>query len=95
MLKATYFHNLDEAKKISVALEMIKCLSTSENNFLIGGSWLINHLTFVKVKVNNHGNLNALLQRSIIYDKVFFEIYSDFNIKGLYNFLKFVIGTLR
>nr|GMC52818.1 ADP-ribosylation factor-like protein 8A [Ipomoea batatas] len=61
-IRASYTQHLDALKKTAAVGEIVRRFSTNENTFTVGGSCAIDHLTNVKLKLNNHGKLGALLQ---------------------------------
>ncbi|KAL8200538.1 hypothetical protein R6Q57_011877 [Mikania cordata] len=65
-IRASYLHHMDTSKKTAAVGEISRRLSTNENTFTVGGSYVVDHLTLVKAKLNNHGKLGALLQHEII-----------------------------
>ncbi|VFQ58347.1 unnamed protein product [Cuscuta campestris] len=81
-IKASYTHHLDESKRTAAVGEIIRRFSTNENTFTVGGSCAIDELTNVKVKLNNHGKLGALLQHEVI-PKSILSISSEFDTKAL------------
>nr|GEY64070.1 mitochondrial outer membrane protein porin 2-like [Tanacetum cinerariifolium] len=65
-IKASYIHHLDESKKSVVVAEITRRFSMNENTFTVRGSYVVDSLTVVKSKLNNHGKLGALLRHKII-----------------------------
>lgn len=65
-IQASYIHHFDLLKKTAAVGEISRRLSTNENTFTVGGSYAVDGLTVVKAKLNNHGNLGAVLQHEII-----------------------------
>lgn len=45
--------------------EVSRGFSTNENTLTVGGSFVVDPQTTVKARLNNHGNLAALLQHEI------------------------------
>nr|GMD53863.1 mitochondrial outer membrane protein porin 2-like [Ipomoea batatas] len=81
-IKASYTQHLDALKKTAAVGEIVRRFSTNENTFTVGGSCAIDHLTNVKLKLNNHGKLGALLQHEVIPKSVL-SISSEFDTKAL------------
>ncbi|GFP78902.1 mitochondrial outer membrane protein porin 2 [Phtheirospermum japonicum] len=81
-IKASYIHFLDQLKRSAAVGEITRKFSTNENTFTVGGSYAIDDLTLVKVKLNNHGTLGAVLQHEVIR-KSLVTISSEFDTKAL------------
>lgn len=81
-IKASYLLHLDQPKRRAVVGEIYRKFSTNENTFTVGWSYAIDHLTVVKAKLNNHGNLGALLQHELIPKSVL-TVAGDFDTKAL------------
>ncbi|KAG8373848.1 hypothetical protein BUALT_Bualt11G0067900 [Buddleja alternifolia] len=81
-IKASYIHYADQLKKSAAVGEITRKFSTNENTFTVGGSYAIDSLTLVKVKLNNHGTLGAVLQHEVIR-KSLVTISSEFDTKAL------------
>lgn len=81
-IKASYIHYLDSVKTTAAAGEITRRFSTNENTFTVGGSYAVDSLTIVKLKLNNHGNLGAVLQHEVI-PKSLLTISSEFDTKAL------------
>ncbi|KAL2531782.1 Mitochondrial outer membrane protein porin 2 [Abeliophyllum distichum] len=81
-IKASYIHYLDELKKSAAVGEITRKFSTNENTFTVGGSYSIDGLTNVKMKLNNHGILGAVLQHELI-GKSLVTLSSEFETKAL------------
>ncbi|XP_049383907.1 mitochondrial outer membrane protein porin 2-like [Solanum stenotomum] len=90
-IKASYIHHLDELKKSAAVGEITRRFSTNENTFTVGGSYAVDNLTIVKLKLNNHGNLGALLQHELI-PKSLLTISSEFDTKALEKTPKFGVA---
>lgn len=75
-------HHLDSLKKSAAVGEISRRFSTNDNTFTVGGSYAIDPLTNVKAKLNNHGNLGALLQHEII-PKSILTLSGEFDTKAL------------
>ncbi|CAA2958481.1 mitochondrial outer membrane porin 2-like [Olea europaea subsp. europaea] len=81
-IKASYIHYLDQLKKSVAVGEISRKFSTNENTFTVGGSYSIDGLTSVKMKLNNHGILGAVLQHELI-GKSLVTLSSEFETKAL------------
>ncbi|RVX23321.1 Mitochondrial outer membrane protein porin 2 [Vitis vinifera] len=81
-IRASYVHHLDSLKKSAAVGEISRRFSTNDNTFTVGGSYAIDPLTNVKAKLNNHGNLGALLQHEII-PKSILTLSGEFDTKAL------------
>ncbi|XP_016475582.2 mitochondrial outer membrane protein porin 2 [Nicotiana tabacum] len=81
-IKASYIHHLDALKRSAAVGEITRRFSTNENTFTVGGSYAVDNLTILKLKLNNHGNLGALLQHEVI-PKSLLTISSEFDTKAL------------
>ncbi|KAK6117393.1 hypothetical protein DH2020_048849 [Rehmannia glutinosa] len=81
-IKASYIHYLDQLKRTAAVGEIARKFSTNENTFTVGGSYAIDSLTLVKMKLNNHGTLGAVLQHELI-QKSLVTISSEFDTKAL------------
>ncbi|KAL2551647.1 Mitochondrial outer membrane protein porin 2 [Forsythia ovata] len=81
-IKASYIHYLDQLKKSAAVGEITRKFSTNENTFTVGGSYSIDGLTNVKMKLNNHGILGAVLQHELI-GKSLVTLSSEFETKAL------------
>ncbi|KAL7101508.1 hypothetical protein ACP275_08G058100 [Erythranthe tilingii] len=94
-ITASYVHYMDELKKSAAVGEIARKFSTNENTITVGGSYAIDPLTLVKLKLNNHGSLGAVLQHEVIR-KSFVTISSEFDTKALEKTPKFGASlTLR
>ncbi|KAL9273729.1 Mitochondrial outer membrane protein porin 2-like protein [Drosera capensis] len=87
-IRATYLHHLDQSKKSSSVGEITRRFSTNENTFTVGGSYVIDGLSVVKAKLNNHGKLGALLQHEVI-PKSLITIAGEIDTKALEKTPKF------
>ncbi|KAL8528825.1 hypothetical protein ACS0TY_006324 [Phlomoides rotata] len=81
-IKASYIHYLDSSKRNGAVGEITRKFSTNENTFTVGGSHAIDSLTLLKMKLNNHGSLSAVLQHEVI-PKSLVTISSEFDTKAL------------
>lgn len=79
---ASYVHHLDQMKRSAAVGEITRRFSTNENTFTVGGSYLVDPLTLVKAKLNNHGKLGALLQHEVIPKSVL-TLSGEFDTKAL------------
>ncbi|KAL6215404.1 hypothetical protein ACLB2K_014834 [Fragaria x ananassa] len=64
-IKASYLHHLSKLNGGAVVGEVSRGFSTNENTLTVGGSFVVDPQTTVKARLNNHGNLAALLQHEI------------------------------
>ncbi|XP_028792433.1 mitochondrial outer membrane protein porin 2-like isoform X2 [Neltuma alba] len=87
-LRASYLQHLDHLNGGAVVGEISRRFSTNENTLTVGCSYVINGQTFVKAKLNNHGNLSALLQHEVI-PKSFLTISGAFQTQALERSPKF------
>ncbi|XP_054799477.1 mitochondrial outer membrane protein porin 2-like [Prosopis cineraria] len=87
-LRASYLHHLDHLNGGAAVGEISRRFSTNENTLTVGCSYIINGQTFVKAKLNNHGNLTALLQHEVI-PKSFLTISGAFQTQALERSPKF------
>ncbi|CDP02599.1 unnamed protein product [Coffea canephora] len=81
-IKASYVHHLDQLKRSTAVAEITRRFSTNENTFTVGGSYAVDALTIVKMRLNNHGSLGTLLQHEVIPKSVL-TISSEFDTKAL------------
>lgn len=81
-ISASYVHHLDQMKRSAAVGEITRRFSTNENTFTVGGSYLVDPLTLVKAKLNNHGKLGALLQHEVIPKSVL-TLSGEFDTKAL------------
>ncbi|KAI9106999.1 hypothetical protein K1719_022527 [Acacia pycnantha] len=87
-LRASYLQHLDHLNGGAVVGEISRRFSTNENTLTVGCSYVINGQTFVKAKLNNHGNLTALLKHEVI-PKSFLTISGSFQTQALERSPKF------
>ncbi|CAA3017841.1 mitochondrial outer membrane porin 2-like [Olea europaea subsp. europaea] len=90
-IKASYIHHLDQLQKSAAVGEITRKFSTNENTFTVGGSYSIDGLTNVKMKLNNHGILGAVLQHELIGKSVL-TLSSEFETKALDKTPKFGVA---
>ncbi|KAF7830551.1 mitochondrial outer membrane protein porin 2-like [Senna tora] len=90
-LKASYLHHLDKLNGGAVVGEISRRFSTNENTLTVGCSYILNPQTVVKAKLNNHGNLGALLHHEVI-PKSFLTISGAFETQALERSPKFGFG---
>ncbi|KAM0973369.1 hypothetical protein ACFX13_016965 [Malus domestica] len=64
-LRASYVHQLSRLNGGAVVGEVNRKFSTNENTLTVGGSYVVDPETVVKARLNNHGNLGALLQHQL------------------------------
>ncbi|GAA0159691.1 voltage-gated ion channel [Lithospermum erythrorhizon] len=81
-ISASYVHYFDQFKRSAGVGEITKRFSTNENFFTVGGAVSVDHLTLVKLKLNNHGKLGAVLQHELM-PKSLLTIGSEFDTKAL------------
>uniref|UniRef100_A0A7N0T4P1 Uncharacterized protein n=1 Tax=Kalanchoe fedtschenkoi TaxID=63787 RepID=A0A7N0T4P1_KALFE len=81
-LKVSFVKNLDKLKRTNLAGEFSRRFSTNENTVTVGCSHIIDPLTQVKVKLNNHGQLATVLQHEVI-PKSLLTISTEFDTKAL------------
>jgi len=91
-IKASYLHHLDLLKKSAAVAEITRKFSTNENIFTLGGSFAVDPLTQVKARLNNQGQLAALLQHEIIPKSVL-TISGEIDTKALDKKPKFGLGV--
>ncbi|KAJ0077993.1 hypothetical protein Patl1_37395 [Pistacia atlantica] len=65
LLKASYVYCCNQPKEISVGAEIHRRFSKKESTFTVGGSCSVDHLTTLKMKLNNYGKLETLLSHKI------------------------------
>ncbi|KAL7090125.1 hypothetical protein ACP275_12G020900 [Erythranthe tilingii] len=81
-IKVSVIHYLDQSKRSAGVGEIARKFSTNENTLSVGGSYAIDSLSLVKVKLNNHGSLGAVLQHELA-GKSLVTISSEFDTKAL------------
>ncbi|GLT76462.1 hypothetical protein SLA2020_481170 [Shorea laevis] len=87
-LKVSYLHHLDQLNGGAVVGEIARKISKTENTLTVGCSYNVDPHTVVKAKLNNHGNLGALIQYEL-RPKSFLTISGAFNAKALEKTPKF------
>ena len=87
-LNALYLQYLDHLNGGAVVGEMSRRFSTNESTLTVGCSYVVDPLTVVKVKLNNHGNLAALLQHEFA-PKTLLTMSGAFHTKALERTPKF------
>ncbi|KAL0395831.1 UNVERIFIED_CONTAM: Mitochondrial outer membrane protein porin 2 [Sesamum calycinum] len=90
-IKVSYIHYLDQLKRTAAVGEISRKFSTNENIFTVGGSCAIDSLTLLKMKLNNHGTLGAVLQHEVIR-KSLVTISSEFDTRALDRTPKFGVS---
>ncbi|KAJ6872039.1 mitochondrial outer membrane protein porin 2-like [Populus alba x Populus x berolinensis] len=80
--------NLNQLNGGAVVGEMSRRFSTNENTLTVGFSYVVDPQTLLKAKLNNHGNLGALVQHELM-PKSFLTISGAFDTKALQNTPKF------
>lgn len=81
-MKVSYLHQLERLNGGVVVGEISRRFSTNENTLTVGCSYVVDSQTVLKAKLNNHGNLGALLQHELTR-KSFLTISSAFETKDL------------
>ena len=61
-LRVSYLHHLKKLNGGAVVGEVSRRFSSNENTLTVGCSYVVDRHTVVKTKLNNHGNLGALLR---------------------------------
>lgn len=87
-LRVSYLHHLSRLNGGAVVGEVSRRFSTNENTLTVGCSYVVDPLTVVKAKLNNHGNLGALLQHKLT-PKSFLTISGALDTKALEKSPKF------
>ena len=66
-IKASYLHHLSKLNGAAVVgeVEVARKFSTNKNTLTVGGSYMVDPHTTFKARLNNHGNLRALLQHQL------------------------------
>ncbi|CAN1274484.1 Mitochondrial outer membrane protein porin 2 [Linum perenne] len=90
-IRVSYLHHLEELNGGSMVGEISRKFSTNENTLTVGCSYLVDRHTVWKAKLNNHGNLGALLQHEIT-PKSFLTVSGAFDTKALQKTPKFGVG---
>lgn len=70
-IKASYLHHLSKLNGGAVVGEVARRFSTNENTLTVGGSYVVDPQTTFKARLNNHGNLGALLQHQLSPKNIF------------------------
>ncbi|KAJ6939763.1 Mitochondrial outer membrane protein porin 2 [Populus alba x Populus x berolinensis] len=73
-------HNLNQLNGGAVVGEMSRRFFTNENTLTVGCSCFVDSQIVMKAKLNNHGNLGALLQHEL-KPKSFLTISGAFDLK--------------
>ncbi|KAH6823671.1 voltage dependent anion channel 2 [Perilla frutescens var. hirtella] len=81
-LTASFIHYVDQTKGSAAVGEIARKFSTNQNTFTVGGSYAVDNLTLVKLKLNNHGTLGTVLQHEVI-PKSLVTISTEFDTKAL------------
>ncbi|KAF5740616.1 Mitochondrial outer membrane porin 2 -like protein [Tripterygium wilfordii] len=87
-VRFSYLHHLTQLNGGAVVGEINRRFSTNDNTLTVGCSYSVDPHTVVKAKLNNHGNLGALLQHEI-KPKSFLTISGAFDTKALEKTPKF------
>lgn len=64
-LRGSYLHHLSKLNGGAVVGEVNRRFSTNDNTLTVGCSYVVDPETVVKARLNNHGNLGALLQHQL------------------------------
>ena len=64
-LRASYLHHLNQLNGGAIVGEVTRRFSTNESTLTVGCSYIVDPSITVKAKLNNHGNLGALLQHQL------------------------------
>lgn len=81
-LRASYLHHLDKLNNGAVMGEISRKISKNENTLTVGCLYIVDSHTFMKAKLNNHGNLGALIQHEF-RPRSFLTLSGAFNSKQL------------
>jgi len=92
-MKVSYLRDLEKLNGGAVVGEISRRFSTNENTLTVGCSYVVDPQTTVKAKLNNHGNLEAVLQHDLTH-RSFLTISSAFETKALENSPKFGFSLL-
>ncbi|CAJ1972817.1 unnamed protein product [Sphenostylis stenocarpa] len=92
-MKVSYLHQLERFNGGAVVGEISRRFSTNENTLTVGCSYVVDSQTVLKAKLNNHGNLGALLQHELTR-KSFLTISGAFETKDLDKNPKFGFSLL-
>lgn len=92
-MKVSYLHELERLNGGGVVGEISRKFSTNENTLTVGCSYVVDPQTTVKAKLNNHGNLGALLQHELTH-KSFMTMSGAFETKDLEKSPKFGFSLL-
>ncbi|XP_061355689.1 mitochondrial outer membrane protein porin 2-like [Gastrolobium bilobum] len=92
-MKVSYLHELDRLNGGAAVGEISRRFSTNENTLTVGCSYVVDPQTVVKAKLNNHGNLGALLQHELTH-KSFLTISGAFETQALEKSPKFGFSLL-
>ncbi|KEH40016.1 putative Porin domain-containing protein [Medicago truncatula] len=92
-MKVSYLRDLEKLNGGAIVGEISRRFSTNENTLTVGCSYVVDPQTTVKAKLNNHGNLEAVLQHDLTH-KSFLTISGAFETKALENSPKFGFSLL-
>ncbi|XP_011030421.1 PREDICTED: mitochondrial outer membrane protein porin 2-like [Populus euphratica] len=81
-LRASYIHYFDHERKVAAAAVIGWTLSSKENAFAVGGSWIMDDLTTIKARFDSRGKLFTVLHHKI-KPKSYFTISGEFEPKAL------------
>lgn len=92
-MKVSYLRELERLNGGAVVGEISRRFSKNDNTLTVGCSYVVDSQTVVKAKLNNHGNLGALLQHELTH-KSFLTISGAFETKALEKNPKFGFSLL-
>lgn len=81
-LRASYLHYLKQLNGGAIVGEVNRRFSTNENTLTVGCSYVVDSNTTLKAKLNNHGDLWALLLHQVT-PKSFLIVSGAFDTKAL------------
>ncbi|EEF52285.1 mitochondrial outer membrane protein porin 2 [Ricinus communis] len=87
-IQVSYLHHLDLLNKGTFGGMISRKFSTNENTLTVACSYVVDPQTVLKAKLNNHGNLGALLQHEI-NPKSLLTLSGSFDTKNLQKNPKF------
>ncbi|CAI0464592.1 unnamed protein product [Linum tenue] len=90
-IRVSYLHHLEQLNGGAVVAEISRRFSTNENTLTVGCSYVVDSTTLLKAKLNNHGDLGALLQHEI-KPKSFLTVSGSFDTKAFQKTPKFGVG---
>lgn len=81
-IKVYGLYHFDKKQKASAVVELTRKLSKNENTLTVGGLYTVDAQTTVKARLNNTGNLAALL-RLEVKPRSHLMISGEFDMKAL------------